>query len=180
MSPFEFSAVFASIILGMALAHLFSGGVQQIYRGRLGFMQAAYAVLTLLLITLQWWSLLAWSADPDWTLIQFFVLVVWSLSMLAMCVAVFPPAELGREDFASHLRIVGLALASMSGLDILQTALHGSLFEPVFYLPVILHYAVLALVVAFSRNRRVQLAIAAWLPAFTFIYGFVWSSVALA
>ncbi len=179
MNPFEFSTVFASIILGMGLAHLFSGGVQQIYRKQLGFMQAAYAVLALLLITIQWWSLLAWSDRPDWTLMQFLVLVVWSLSMLALCVAVFPPGDIAHQDFTSHLPVVGLTLAAMAALDIVQTWLHASLFTPVFYLPVILHYLVLALLVAFWRNRRVQLAISVWLPAFTFIYGFVWSSVML-
>lgn len=179
MSPFEFSSIFASIILGLGLTHLFTGAVKQIYRHQLSFMQAAYAVLALLLITLQWWSLLAWSGEPNWTLVQFLVLVLWSLSMLAFCVAIFPPDELGGEDFEVHLRVVGLTLFSMCMLDIVQTGLHGPLFTPIFYLPVILHYAALSLLAALTSNRRVRLLVAVWLPAFTFAYGFIWSSVAL-
>jgi len=34
-------------------------------------------------------------------------------------------------------------------------------------------------VVAVTFNQKIRLAVAIWLPVFTFAYGFIWSSVTL-
>jgi|GEM_PF-5368248 len=52
MTQFEFISVFASIIMGLGLAHLLTGAIQQVYRRQIDYVQSCYALLALLLIVL--------------------------------------------------------------------------------------------------------------------------------
>jgi hypothetical protein len=179
MTQFEFISVFASIVLGLGLAHLLTGAIQQVYRRQIDYKQCCYAVMALLLIVLNWWGLFAWKDSGAWNLVQFLVLVLWSLSMFALCVAVYPPGEIAMQGFGTHLRVVLFAIAIVASLDITQTALHGALFMPVSYLPVVLHFVVLALVATAIRNTLAQKVIATYFPLATFLWGFVWTAGAM-
>lgn len=176
MTQFEFISVFASIILGLGLAHLFTGAIQQVYRRQIDYVQSCYALLALLIIVLNWWALFAWKDEPAWSLLQFLILALWSLSMFVFCVAVYPPGELGKENFEKHQRVVSLAFAVLVLFDIAQTAAHGALFQPPSYLPTVLHFVVVGLVAAFIQNKLVQKVIATYLPVAIFLWGFVWTA----
>lgn len=178
MSQFEYISVFASIILGLGLAHLLAGAIQQIYRGKLGYQQLCYSVLALFIIVLNWWGLFAWKDGASWSLLQFFVLVAWALSMFGMCVALYPPAE-DAGEFAKHKPTLLWLLIGVIALDIAQTALHGALFTPPTYLPFMLHYAALALAAIFIRNTLFQNVVAAYLPLVLIPWGFQWTLGAL-
>ena len=179
MTQFEFISVFASIIMGLGLAHLLTGAIQQVYRRQIDYVQSCYALLALLLIVLNWWGLFAWKDAGAWSLIQFLVLALWSLAMFVVCVAVYPPGELGKEGFEMHRRVVLFAVAATAALDIVQTALHGALLQPASYLPVVSHFVVLALVAAAIRNTLAQKLIATYFPAAIFFWGFVWTAGAM-
>jgi len=179
MTQFEFISVFASIILGLGLAHLLTGAIQQLYRGQIDYVQTCYALVALLLIVLNWWGLFAWKDEGAWSLTQFFVLVLWSLAMFAVCVAVYPFGETGQQEFETHRRVVLIAVAGVGVLDIVQTALHGALFTPVYYLPFVLHFVALALAAAVIRNALAQKIIATYFPLTTFFWGFVWTAAAM-
>lgn len=152
MTQFEFTSVFASIIMGLGLAHLFTGAIQQVYRRQINYAQSCCALLALLIIVLNWWALFAWKDEPAWSLLQFLILALWSLSMFVLCVAVYPPGDLGKENFAKHQRVVALSFAVMVLLDIAQTAAHGSLLQPPSYLPIVSHFVVVGLAAAAIRN----------------------------
>ena len=165
--------------MGLGLAHLLTGAIQQVYRRQIDYQQCCYAITALLLIVLNWWGLFAWKDQGAWSLIQFLVLVFWSLAMFVVCVAVYPPGDLGKEGFENHRRVVLLAVAGVALLDIAQTALHGALFAPPSYLPVVGHFAALPLVAVFIRNRLFQRAVATYLPLAIFFWGFVWTAGAM-
>lgn len=175
MSQFEYISVFASMILGLGLAHLLAGAIQQIYRGKLGYQQLCYSVLALFIIVLNWWGLFAWKDGASWSLPQFFVLVAWALSMFGMCVAIYPPAEAADAAFSKHKPTVLWLLIGVIVLDIAQTALHGALFTPSTYLPFMLHYAALTLAAIFIRNGIFQNVVAAYLPLVLIPWGFQWT-----
>jgi hypothetical protein len=179
MTQFEFISVFASIILGLGLTHLLTGAIQQVYRRQMDYVQSCYALVAFLLIVLNWWGLFAWKDASDWSLIQFLVLMLWSLSMFVLCVAVYPPGELAKEVFEKHRSVVLLAVAAVGVLDIAQTALHSALFEPATYLPVVSHFVALALLAAAVRNTLAQRIIATYFPAALFFWGFVWTAGAM-
>ena len=179
MTQFEFISVFASIIMGLGLAHLLTGAIQQVYRRQIDYVQSCYAVLALLIIVLNWWGLFAWKDAPAWSLIQFLVLTLWSLAMFVICVAVYPPGDLGKEGFETHRRVVLFAVTVAFVLDIVQTAVHGALFQPATYLLVVSHFVVLAVAAATIRNTLAQKIIATYFPLAVFVWGFVWTAGAM-
>ena len=83
------------------------------------------------------------------------------------------------QGFETHRRVVLFALAIVGSLDMLQTALHGALFTPVIYVPVVLHFVVLALVATAIRNKLAQKVIATYFPVATFSWGFIWTAGAM-
>ena len=176
MASFDFVSVFTSIIFGLGLAQLLTGALTQVFRERLGFVQAAYTILALLLIVLSWWGLVAWKDDETWTLAQFLVLVVWALALFGLCVSLFPPAAAGDSSFESRRKAFLLILATACLLDVLQSAMHGAIFTPWYYLPYIAHYAALAVIAVYVRNRVFQSVVAVYFPMSMFFWGFVWTS----
>jgi hypothetical protein len=175
MSQFEYISVFASMILGFGLAHLFAGAIQQIYRGKLGYQQLCYSLLAIFLIVLNWWGLFAWVDTARWTLSQFFVVVVWTLAMFGCCVALYPPVETGDGQWEKHRGTFLWLLLGVCGLDVAQTALHGSLFEPPTYVPFMAHYAAVVLAAIFIGNRLFQNIVAVYLPVVLIPWGFQWT-----
>jgi hypothetical protein len=175
MSQFEYISVFASIILGLGLAHLLSGAIQQIYLRRLSYQQLCYSVLALFLIVLNWWGLFAWKDGPSWSLLQFFVVIAWSLSMFGCCVALYPPGESAEGAFETHKRTFLWLLLAVVALDVAQTAMHGALFSPPSYPWFMGHYAALTLAAIFVRSGVFQAIVATYLTLVLIPWGFQWT-----
>lgn len=172
MTLFEFTLVFISIIFGVGVTHLLTGAVQQLFRGGFSFLQLAYAVLTLIVLVLNWWTLFLWRDHAPWTFEVFFVLVIWALAFFSLAVAVFPPGQEGEASFDTHRRTYLWIFISAMLLDVVQTAIRGQLFTPWYYLPYIVHFAGVCLLAIFLRSERLQRVIAIYMPVSVLIWSF--------
>ena len=151
MSEFEFLAILVSIIIGLGATRLLSGAGGAIYRRHtnpLDEVHMVWTVTVLLLLVLNWWVIFAWRDETQWSFDTFLVLIMWAVSHYMLVIALYPP-DLSDADLLSELfprnRVWFFSnLAVLAGLDIVQTAMRGDLFRPVYYLPFVGHYIALA------------------------------------
>ena len=173
MTQFEFISVFISIIFGLALAHLLTGLIQQIYRGRISYQRVAYTLLTLTAIILQWWVLFLWKGTPVWTFETFFVLVLWALAFFSLAVSLYPPGSKPEDRFAGHRRAYLRIWIGALALDLLQTGLRGDLMQPPYYIPFIAHYMLLAALAIQIDSTAFQRIIATYMPLSLLVWAFI-------
>jgi hypothetical protein len=136
MTKFDFISVLVSIVFGLGLTHLCGGVFQLAYRRALGALSFLLAGFTFVVIVLNWWMFFAWHGRTEWTFEALLVLVAWALSFYAMAIALFPPTTDIDIDSDTRHRGFAIALLVTLALDIIQTALLGTLFEPWYYLPI--------------------------------------------
>ena len=165
MPQFDFISVLVSIVFGLGLTHLCGGAFQLAYRRELGAVSFLLAAFTFVVIVLNWWMFFAWHDRSSWAFEALLVLVAWALSFYAMAFALFPPTTDTDIDSEARHRGFAIALLATLALDIIQTALLGTLFEPWYYLPFIGQYAVCATVIYRARSRPVRKAVAWWMVA---------------
>jgi len=173
VTQFEFASVFASLLYGLGIAHLFTNAIQQFYRKHLEFLQIAYAILTFLVMLVSWWGLFIFRDVETWTFEQFFVLVTQALAFFGMCVALFPPIDDSENTFETHRRPFLLLLSLSAVLDAVQAAQFGKLFSPWFYLIFIMQLPALAVLAMLIRNHKVQIAVAVYLSLAVFFWAFL-------
>ncbi|WP_332769460.1 hypothetical protein [Phenylobacterium sp.] len=173
MTQFEFASVFASILYGLGIAHLFTNAIQQLYRKRLEFLQIAYAALTFQVMLVSWWGLFIFSDVETWTFEQFFVLVAQSVAFFGMCVALFPPVDDAVNTFESHRRPFLLLLSLSAVLDAVQAAQFGKLFSPFLYPLFIVQLPALALLAMWIRSHRFQIVVAVYLSLAVAFWAFL-------
>jgi hypothetical protein len=82
-----------------------------------------------------------------------------------LTVVLYPPDIRPEENYDELFKqnrkwLLGTFIAFVA-LDIAQTAVRGELFQPIYYLPFVLHYAVLAAIGIAVSNKRYQ-SIFAW------------------
>jgi hypothetical protein len=80
-----------------------------------------------------------------------------------MAFGLFPPDTGTAIDPATRYRGFALAFLATSVLDVVQTALLGTLFEPWYYLPFVAQYVVCAVVIYRSGSARIRTAVAWYL-----------------
>src|SRR5205814_2034416 len=150
MSSFEFIAALMSIIVGLGVTNLLAGAGRAFYRRKENPLDEVHIVLTiatLLLLVLQWWVTFKWNTEITWSFDRFLVLIVWTITLYMLTVFLYPPdlseAEEHQRRFQRNRVGYYSAFIAMCALDIAQTAIHGDLLHPVWYVPFIGHYALL-------------------------------------
>jgi hypothetical protein len=103
------------------------------------------------------------------------VLIVWTITLYMLTVFLYPPdlseAEEHQQRFHRNRTGYYSAFIAMSLLDIVQTAIHGDLLHPIWYLPFVGHYAVLA-GIGLVAHRQGYDRFFAWYLLFTLL---IWS-----
>jgi hypothetical protein len=151
MSSFEFIAALMSIIIGLGVTNLLAGAARAFYRRRENPLDEVHIVLTiatLLLLVLQWWVTFRWNTEVNWTFDKFLVLTAWTVALYLLTVFLYPP-DLSEEEehkgrFERNRAGYYSIFIAMCFLDIAQTVVHGELFEPIWYVPFVGQYALLA------------------------------------
>ena len=160
MSSFEFIAALMSIIIGLGVTNLLAGVGRAFYRRKenpLDEVHIVFTVATLLLLMVQWWVTFKWNTEITWSFDRFLVLIVWTISLYMLTVFLYPPdlseAEEHLQRFQRNRAGYYSAFIAMCVLDIGQAAIHSDLFHPIWYLPFIGQYAILAAVGLIARRR---------------------------
>jgi len=163
MSSFEFIAALMSIIIGLGVTNLLAGAGRAFYRRNENPLDEVHIVLTLatlLLLALQWWVTFKWNTEVNWSFDKFLVLIVWTITLYMLTVFLYPPdlseAEEHQGRFERNRAGYYSTFIAMCLLDVTQTAIHGDIFHPIWYLPFIGQYAVLAAAgIASATLRRI-------------------------
>ena len=160
MSSFEFIAALMSIIVGLGVTNLLSGAGRAFYRRKENPLDEVHIVLTiatLLLLVLQWWVTFKWNTQITWSFDRFLLLIVWTITLYLLTVFLYPPdlseAEEHQRRFQRNRVGYYSTFIAMCLLDILQTAIHGDLFDPIWYLPFVGHYALLGAIGVCAHRR---------------------------
>src|SRR3984893_9911775 len=161
MNEFDFLAIFVSVIFAFGVTHLLAGTGRAIYRSKqvpLDEVQLVLTGATLLILILNWWVFFLWRTKNAWTFDVFLILVGWVGSFYLLAIFLYPP---GAIESQTHHEIFDRTRTGFYGsliagvlLDILLTAIRGELFHPVWYLPFVMQYVVLATVAMGLRKRE--------------------------
>ena len=160
MSSFEFIVALMSIIIGLGVTNLLAGAGRAFYRRRqnpIDEVHIVFTAATLLLLVLQWWVTFKWNTQVNWSFDEFLVLIVWTISLYMLTVFLYPPDLSEGEEHGDrfHRNRTGYysTFVAMCLLDITQTAIRGDVFHPVWYLPFVSQYALLASAGLIARRR---------------------------
>ena len=151
MSEFDFIFILISLILGLGITNLLAGVSRTFHRRRrdgIDDVHMVFTVATLVVLILNWWVEFSWRTQVHWSFDRFLVIVLWAISLYLMSAFLYPPdiseTEQHRDIWVENRAGYYSAQISSIGFDILQTSLRGQLLHPVWYLPFMLHYALLA------------------------------------
>ena len=151
MSSFEFISILMSIIIGLGVTNLLAGTGRAFYRRRQNPMDEVHVVFTaatLLVLVLNWWVAFKWNSEVAWSFDKFLALIVWTIALYMLTIFLYPP-DLSQEEehrgrFQRNRAGYYSTFIAFCLLDIAQTAIRGDLFHPIWYVPFVSHYAVLA------------------------------------
>jgi hypothetical protein len=162
------------------VTNLLAGAGRAFYRRKENPLDEVHLVLTvatLLLLILQWWITFRWNTELNWTFDKFLVLTAWTVTLYLLTVFLYPPdlseAEEHQGRFERNRSGYYSTFIAMCLLDIAQTAVHGELFQPVWYVPFAGQYALLA-GVGLIAHRRAYDRFFAWYQLVTLL---VWALV---
>jgi hypothetical protein len=151
MSSFEFISILMSIIIGLGVTNLLAGTGRAFYRRRQNPMDEVHVVFTaatLLVLVLNWWVAFKWNSEVAWSFDKFLALIVWTIALYMLTIFLYPPdlsqEEEHRSRFQQNRAGYYSTFIAFCLLDIAQTAIRGDLFHPIWYVPFVGQYAVLA------------------------------------
>lgn len=173
MSKFEFIAVLLSIIFSLGLANLLSGMLQAFLRRELTDTRIAWSILVGNLLLVDWWLLFRWSDHVDWRFHEFLYLVIWATVHYLMAVSLYPYKFLTEYSEELQRKFVLSSVLAAAVLDVGENFVRGNLFDPWYYLLMILYVVILAalpLVIAKPSVMRT----CGWILAVSML---VWSAV---
>jgi len=160
MSSFEFISILMSIVIGLGVTNLLAGAGRAFYRRLETPMDEVHIVLTLatlLVLSLNWWVAFKWNTNVVWSFDKFLVLIVWTITLYLLTTFLYPPdlseEEERRNRFEGNRSGYYAAFVAFCLMDIVQTALRSGLLDPVWYLPFVGHFAVLAAAGLVVRKR---------------------------
>jgi hypothetical protein len=178
MCSFEFISILMSIVVGLGVTNLLSGVGRAFYRRKQVPMDEVHIVLTLatlLVLSLNWWVAFKWNTTVVWSFDKFLVLIVWTITLYLLTTFLYPPdlseEEERRNRFEGNRSGYYAAFVAFCLMDITQTALRSGLLDPVWYLPFVGHFAVLAAAGLVVRKRGYD-RFFAWYQLITLL---VWS-----
>ncbi|MDG1906862.1 MAG: hypothetical protein P8I38_14675 [Arenicella sp.] len=163
MSEFEFLIVLVSIVFGVALTQIMSGAVRSFYEGTLNEIQILYTLTLTLILVIDWWVSFSFNLVEKWEFGTFLLLVLWAMVHYVMVAALYPPISKSLA-FERRRQSFFWAFIVMLIADGVLTAVRGSLFEPWYYLPFILHYIVIVVIGLRFDAVWLHRIIAWWLP----------------
>ena len=139
MSPFEFVTIFYSVILGLALTHIFSA-VSDLYeireRVKTYWLNTVWVITVIMWAIYQWWGL--WDLShilQSWNYVQYWFCVTNLASIYFFTTLVLPKAtDKGLIDLESHYYSVHKAFFSIVAFSLFSSvAVNHSLFgEAIF------------------------------------------------
>ena len=151
MSSFEFISILMSIVIGLGMTNLLAGAGRAFYRRKQIPMDEVHIVLTiatLLVLVLNWWVAFKWNNNVVWSFDKFLVLIVWTIALYMLTTFLYPPdlseEEERRNRFEQNRSGYYSAFIAVCLTDITQTAIRGDLFHPIWYVPYVGQYAILA------------------------------------
>lgn len=178
MGSFEFIAALMSIIVGLGVTNLLAGLGRSLYRraqNPIDGVHIVFTAATLLLLVLQWWVTFKWNTETTWSFDKFLVLIMWAICLYMLTVFLYPPdlSEQEEQGDRFHRNRTGYytTFIVMCVFDVIQTAIHGQILKPVWYLPYVGHYALLAAGGLVARRRGYNLFFA-WYLLITIL---IWS-----
>ena len=134
MSPFEFITIFCSLILGLALTHIFRA-VSDLYeireRVKMYWLNSLWVVTVIMWSIHHWWGLWKLSIDMDlWHYSQYWFLVMNLASIYFFTTLVLPKAiDEGEIDLEVHYYSVHKAFFSIIAFSLFtSSAINYSLF----------------------------------------------------
>ena len=143
MSKFEFIAVLLSIIFGLGLANLLSGMLQALLRRELTDTRVAWSIFIGMLLLVNWWVLFRWSDHVEWRFHEILYLVLWATVHYLMAVSLYPYKFLSKYSEELQRKFVLVSVLVAAALDVGENYIRGNLFEPWYYLLLILHFVIL-------------------------------------
>jgi hypothetical protein len=180
MSSFEFIAALMSIIIGLGVTNLLAGIARALYRrveNPLDEVRTVLSVATLLALLVNWWVTFRWNRDVTWSFDKFLVLTAWTIALYLMTVFLYPPDLSQEEEHRArfeHNRVeYYTTFIAFCVLDMLQTAMRGELFQPVWYFPFVSQYAALAIGGLLVRRRGYDRFFAWYLLITTLVWALV-------
>ncbi len=178
MSDFEFLSVLVSIVIGLGLTHLLGGlghafhfrNVHKLDAAHLGWTIAVFFILVL-----NWWVFLLWRDFSAWTFSAFFMIIMWTTSMYAMALALYPPGRARDVDyrtlFENNRTWFLTTFTIMILFDLVVTYMRDQAIPEPGYLAFVGHCGVISATGIMVRKRLFDLA-AGWYLAVAMI---LWS-----
>jgi hypothetical protein len=171
MSTFEFIAVLLSIIFGLAIANLLSGVLRAALSGELTNTRLAWSVFVGNILLVDWWVFFQWSDHAVWRFHEFMYLAAWATVHYLMAVSLYPYDFLTEKSGELQRKFFLVTLLVAAALDIGEKAVRGALFDPWYYLLMMLYVTTLfALPLIFSNPRVMQ--VNGWILALSML---IWS-----
>jgi hypothetical protein len=147
VSEFEYISVFVSIIFGISVTHIMAGVMRSFYRGERDETILVLTAFLFLVLILNWWVSYTWRDEIIWSFERFLIIIVWAVSHYVAAITLYPPLASGAEQpFARRRHWFLWAFFGIAITDLGQAWAKGELLDPWYYLPFVVHYAVLALV----------------------------------
>lgn len=143
MTKFEFIAVLLSIIFGLGLTNLLSGMLQAFFKRELTDTRLAWSIVVGIIVLVDWWMLFRWSDHTDWRFHEFLYLVAWSTVHYLMAVSLYPYKFLTEYSEELQRKFLLVSVLATTALDVGEKVVLGNLFEPWYYLVMILYMVVL-------------------------------------
>ena len=144
MSHFEFIAVLLSIIFALAIASLLSGMLQAFLKGELTDTRLAWSIFVGNVLLVDWWVFFGWSDHTEWRFHEFLYLAVWATVHYLMAVSLYPYRFLTEYSEHRQRKILIASIIAMGLLDIGEKVVRGELFEPWYYLIMMIYVTVVA------------------------------------
>jgi len=173
MTKFEFIAVLLSIIFGLGLTNLLSGLLQTFFRRELTDTRLAWSILVAIVLLVDWWLLFRWSDHLVWKFHEFLYLVIYATAHYLMAVCLYPYENL--SEYAEDLQRKYLlwSFLAVIALDVGENYVRGSLFDPWYYLLMILYMVILTILPLVNSRPSVMRA-CGWILAVSVL---AWSVV---
>ena len=173
MSKFEFIAVLLSIIFGLGLTNLLSGMLQAFLRRELTDTRIAWSILVGTLLLVDWWLLFRWSDHVEWRFHEFLYLVLWATVHYLMAASLYPHKFLTEYSEELQRKFVLSSVLAMCVMDVGENYVRGNLFEPWYYLMMIL-YIVILTVFPLVIPKPWAMRVSGWILAISLL---IWSVV---